>query len=117
MIRLIIKILIYYNCIFLGKQVIRDVVKDEIILEVNRFNANMVMNHDEDGDGSCEETSQRKNSSKNSKSESSISLCTSNEQVCNITYIISHTSYNNVLKKWTKCFSSFQRFNFIYVFQ
>lgn len=46
------------------------------------------MNHDEDGDGSCEETSQQKNCSKNSKSESSISLSTSNEQVCNITHII-----------------------------
>lgn len=77
----------YYRA---GKHVIREVIKDEeIVLEVNRFNTNMLMNMDVDGDGSYEDTSQRKNSSKTSKSQSQSSISTSNEQVCkimNITY-------------------------------
>lgn len=58
---------------------VQEVTKDDIILEVNRFNANMLMNLDEDGDGSYEENSRQKNSLKNSKSQSSLS--TSNDQV------------------------------------
>lgn len=54
-------------------------MKNEIILEVNRFNTNMLMNLDEDGDGSYEESSQQKTLIKNSKSQSSVTM--SNEQV------------------------------------
>lgn len=59
---------------------IQEVMKDDIILEVNRFNTNMLINLDEDG--SYEENSRQKNSSKNSKSQSSLS--TSNDQVCHV---------------------------------
>lgn len=53
-------------------------MKQEIILEVNRFHANMLMNLD--GDGNDDETSQQKNSSKNLKSHSSGNA--SYDQVC-----------------------------------
>lgn len=55
-------------------------MKDDIVLEVNRFNANMLMNLDEDGDGGYEENGRRKNSLKNSKSQSSLSTSI-NDQV------------------------------------
>jgi len=66
--------------------VIREDIKDEIILEVNRFNANMLMNLEVDGDGSCEETGQQKTSS-SINSTSHLSISTSNEQVYIYIYI------------------------------
>lgn len=66
-----------------GKQVIHDVVKDEFVLELNRFNTNMQMNLSANGgDGTAvkvESGQQQQNSPINSKSQSSAS--TSNEQV------------------------------------
>ncbi|CAH1713984.1 uncharacterized protein LOC114119594 isoform X1 [Aphis gossypii] len=53
-----------------GKQVIHDVMKQEIILEVNKFNANVLTYLD--GDGAYDESGQQKNSSKNSKSHTSV---------------------------------------------
>lgn len=69
---------------------VRDDMKDEIVFKVNRFNANMLMNLEVDGDANYEETDQqKKSSSKNSQSHSSIS--TSNEQV--------HINYSGQRKK------------------
>lgn len=53
-----------------GKQVIHDVMKQEIILEVNKFNTNVLTYLD--GDGAYDESGQQKNSSKNSKSQTSV---------------------------------------------
>ncbi|XP_026810672.1 uncharacterized protein LOC113552153 [Rhopalosiphum maidis] len=53
-----------------GKQVIHDVMKQEVILEVNKFNANVLTYLD--GDGAYDESGQQKNSSKNSKSHTSV---------------------------------------------
>ncbi|VVC44210.1 Hypothetical protein CINCED_3A001387 [Cinara cedri] len=85
-----------------GKQVIQEVIKDDIILEMNRFNTNMLMNLDEDGDGSYEDNSRQQNSSKNSKSQSSVS--TSNDQTlpdrCNMSFTTDSYSSNGSMYKF-----------------
>lgn len=59
---------------------IHAMMKDEIMLKMERFNANELVN--QDVDGSYEETDgQRKKLSKSSKSQSQSSNSTSNEQV------------------------------------
>lgn len=76
----VLSLIVRIRLCFPGKQVVREDMKDEIIFKVNRFNANMLMNLEVDGDANYEETDQQKKpSSKNSQSHSSIS--TSNEQV------------------------------------
>lgn len=63
-----------------GKPVIRGDIKDEIILEINRYNANLLMSLEVDRNENYEETNQQqKSSSKSLKSHSSNS--TSNDQV------------------------------------
>ncbi|KAL4149185.1 hypothetical protein QTP88_003185 [Uroleucon formosanum] len=52
-----------------GKEMIHGVMKQEIILEVNKFNSNMLTYLD--GDGTYDETGQQKHSLRNSKSHTS----------------------------------------------
>lgn len=68
---------------------VREVVKDEFVMETNSFNMNAQMTADEDGDVSYEEAGQQKNLII-SKSQSSIS--NSNEQVY-LLYVYSSTYY------------------------
>ncbi|XP_025417491.1 uncharacterized protein LOC112688489 isoform X2 [Sipha flava] len=85
-----------------GKQVIREVIKDEILVEVNRFNSNKKINLDMDDDGNFEEISQQNSSSRNSKSQSSAS--TSNDQNlvdrCSMSYMTDSYSSNGSMYKF-----------------
>lgn len=91
---LCIVVVVGFNSLFLcafplGKQVINDVVKDEFVLELNRFNTNVLMNLSANSGAETtvkvESGQQQQNSPINSKSQSSVS--TSNEQVrdCRVT--------------------------------
>lgn len=75
-----------------GKQVIHDVMKQEVILEVNKFNANVLTYLD--GDGAYDESGQQKNSSTNSKSHTSVN--TSYDQVRNALHATMHNNPPNV---------------------
>lgn len=68
-------------CHVVGKEIIHGVMKQEIILEVNKFNSNMLTYLD--GDGTYDETGQQKHSLRNSKSHTSANASYDQVRKCN----------------------------------
>lgn len=90
--------LVPYCLCFPGKQVIGEDIKDELILDENRFNANMLMSLEVESDACYEETSKKKSVSKNSRSHSSSS--TSTELVRTNCYTIRNPAGQHLIRNY-----------------